>query len=277
MNGSLTALQRPGQASGEHRLQFIEPTQAGGPLILLLTPEGEARPMPLAVCVHGYTRQPLDQLNAFAPLAARLGFALAVPLFDERQHRRYQQLLHPRRGTRSDLGLLAALDAAAPRHGIDAGRLFLFGHSGGAQFVHRFAMCHPQRTAALAIGAAGWYTWPDPRQAWPLGLADAQDRLGAPVDLAQFLRLPMALWVGERDTATDAHLRDEPQLASLQGAHRLARARNWADAVRSAGQARGIDVALTMTVLPRAGHDFAACDRKGELAARVMDFFDRHR
>ena len=87
----------------------------------------------------------------------------------------------------------------------------------------------------------------------------------------------MALWVGERDTATDAHLRDEPQLASVQGAHRLARARNWSDAVRSAGQARGIDVALTMTVLPRAGHDFAACDRKGELAARVMDFFDRHR
>jgi hypothetical protein len=103
MNGSLTALQRPGEASGEHRLQLIEPTQAGGPLILLLKPEGEARPMPLAVCVHGYTRQPLDQLNAFAPLAARLGFALAVPLFDERQHRRYQQLLHPRRGTRSDL------------------------------------------------------------------------------------------------------------------------------------------------------------------------------
>jgi poly(3-hydroxybutyrate) depolymerase len=266
-----------GPAETEYGMQLIEPAQPDGPLLMLLRPGQHIKPLPLAVCVHGYTRQPLDQLRAFAPLAARLGFALALPLFDDRHHRRYQQLLHPRRGTRSDLALLSTLDAAADRHGIDASRLFLFGYSGGAQFVHRFAMCHPQRTAALAIGAAGWYTWPDTQHDWPLGLADAQARLGSPVDLERFLRLPMALWVGERDTDADEHLRDEPQLASLQGMHRLERARNWADAVRGAGQARGISNALTVTVLPRVGHDFGSCDRKGELAARVMDFFDRHR
>jgi poly(3-hydroxybutyrate) depolymerase len=264
-------------AASEYSLHLIEPAQPDGPLLMLMRPGPHPKPLPLAVCVHGYTRQPLDQLRAFAPLAARLGFALALPLFDDRHHRRYQQLLHPRRGTRSDLALLSTLDAAADRHGIDASRLFLFGYSGGAQFVHRFAMCHPQRTAALAIGAAGWYTWPDTQHDWPLGLADAQARLGSPVDLERFLRLPMALWVGERDTDADEHLRDEPQLASLQGMHRLERARNWADAVRGAGQARGISNALTVTVLPRVGHDFGSCDRKGELAARVMDFFDRHR
>jgi pimeloyl-ACP methyl ester carboxylesterase len=246
-------------------------------MVLLMKPAETARPLPLAVCVHGYTRQPLEQLRAFAPLAARHGFALALPLFDERHHRRYQQLLHPRRGTRSDLALLSTLEATAPRHGIDASRLFLFGYSGGAQFVHRFALCHPQRTAALAIGAAGWYTWPDTGHEWPLGLADAPARLGASIDLERFLKLPMALWVGERDTAADEYLREEPQLAALQGAHRLERARHWAGAVRDASLARGIANALTVTVLPRAGHDFGACDRKGELAARVMDFFDRHR
>lgn len=264
-------------ADRDHGFQLIEPVQPDGPPLMLLKPGRTAQPMPLAVCVHGYTRQPLDQLRAFAPLARRLGFALALPLFDDRLHRRYQQLLHPRRGTRSDLALLNTLDAAADRHGVDARRLFLFGYSGGAQFVHRFALCHPQRTAALAIGAAGWYTWPDTQHDWPLGLADAQARLGAPIDLERFLRLPMALWVGERDTAADENLRDEPQLASLQGAHRLERARNWADAVRGAGRARGISNDVTLTLLARVGHDFASCDRKGELAARVMDFFDRHR
>lgn len=258
-------------------LQLIEPAQPDGPLLMLMRPGHDRRPMPLALCVHGYTRQPLDQLRAFAPLAAQLGFALALPLFDDRHHRRYQQLLHPRRGTRSDLALLSALDAAAPRHGVDASRLFLFGYSGGAQFVHRFAMCHPGRTAALAIGAAGWYTWPDAQHNWPLGLADTPARLGAPIDLERFLRLPIALWVGERDTAADEHLRDEPELASLQGVHRLERARNWAAAVHGAAQTRGISNTLQVTVLPRVGHDFGSCDRKGELAARVMDFFDRHR
>jgi len=264
-------------AATEYDLQLIEPAQPDEPPLMLLRPGQHTKPVPLAVCVHGYTRQPLDQLRAFAPLAASLGFALALPLFDERHHRRYQQLLHPRRGTRSDLALLHALDAMAGRHGVDASRLFLFGYSGGAQFVHRFALCHPQRTAALAIGAAGWYTWPDTQHDWPLGLADAQAKLETPIDLERFLRLPMALWVGERDTAADEHLRDEPQLASLQGVHRLERARNWADSVRDAGRVRGISNELTVTVLPRVGHDFASCDRKGELAARVMDFFDGHR
>lgn len=257
-------------------LRLIEPAQDDGPPLMLLEPAGQRGPLPLVLCVHGYTRQPLDQLRAFAPLAARLGFALALPLFDERHHRRYQQLLHPRRGTRSDLALLAALDAASVP-GLDTRRLFLFGFSGGAQFVHRFAMCHPWRTAALAMGAAGWYTWPDAVHDWPLGLADAEARLGAPADPACFLRLPMALWVGERDCAPDAHLRDEPQLATLQGVHRLERARNWAAAVRAAAQARGIRNTLEVAVLPKAGHDFGSCDRKGGLAALAMNFFDRHR
>jgi poly(3-hydroxybutyrate) depolymerase len=276
---SSTACEATGVSPAEtaYGLQLIEPTQPDGPPLLLLKPGQHSKSMPLAVCVHGYTRQPLDQLRAFAPLAARLGFVLALPLFDDRHHRRYQQLLHPRRGTRSDLALLQTLDAAADRHGVDASRLFLFGYSGGAQFVHRFAMCHPQRTAALAIGAAGWYTWPDTQHDWPLGLADAQAKLGMPIDLERFLRLPMALWVGERDSAADEHLRDEAQLASLQGVHRLERARNWADAVRGAGRVRAIANEVALTVLPRVGHDFVSCDRKGELAARVMDFFDRHR
>lgn len=277
MKGAAPKTADPSTADTDLGLQLIEPVQPDGPPVMLLTPGQAATPVPLAVCVHGYTRQPLDQLRAFAPLTQRLGFALALPLFDDRHHRRYQQLLHPRRGTRSDLALLHTLDAAAGRHGVDARRLFLFGYSGGAQFVHRFAMCHPRRTAALAIGAAGWYTWPDTQHAWPLGLADADARLGAPIDLERFLRLPMAMWVGERDTAVDEHLRDGPQLASLQGLHRLERARNWAEAVRGAGQAQGICNEVTLTLLPRVGHDFASCDRKGELAARVMDFFDRHR
>jgi pimeloyl-ACP methyl ester carboxylesterase len=277
MNSRLPTMIDRVPAGTDYGVQLIEPSEPEGPLLMLLRPSLKFEPMPLAVCVHGYTRQPLDQLRAFAPLAARLGFALALPLFDDRHHRRYQQLLHPRRGTRSDLALLAALDAAAGRHGIDTQRLFLFGYSGGAQFVHRFAMCHPQRTAALAIGAAGWYTWPDEAQAWPLGLADAHDKLGAAIELDPFLRLPMALWVGERDTAADEYLRDGPQLASLQGAHRLDRARHWAASVRAAAKARGIDNRLEVTVLPRAGHDFGSCDRRGDLAAKVMGFFDQHR
>jgi poly(3-hydroxybutyrate) depolymerase len=258
-------------------VRWIEPVADDEPALIAVPPPPAARASRVVVCVHGYTRQPLDQLRAFAPQVADRGDTLVLPLFDERHHRRYQQLLHPRRGTRSDLGLLRALGRLAQTLGLDDRRLFLFGYSGGAQFVHRFAMAHPDRTAALAIGAAGWYTWPDATSIWPAGLGGATQRLGRPLDLDAFLRVPVALWVGERDNVADALLRSEPGLAEQQGHHRLERAERWAAAVRAAAQARGLPQTAAVHRLPRAGHDFAACQRRGDLAGQVMHFFDQHR
>lgn len=273
--------QHPEPGLPGHALRWIEPGADDEPALLVVPPpraaRPAARPAPVLLCVHGYTRQPLDQLQAFAPLAAARGMALVLPLFDERRHRRYQQLLHPRRGTRSDLGLLRALARVAETTALDPRRLFLFGYSGGAQFVHRFALCHPGRTAALAVGAAGWYTWPDAATAWPAGLGGAEERLGQPIDLDAFLRLPVALWVGERDTAADALLRSEPALARQQGAHRLERAQRWAAALHAAAGARGLQRPVPVHTVPRAGHDFATCQRRGQLAGQVMAFFDLHR
>jgi poly(3-hydroxybutyrate) depolymerase len=269
--------QRPGPWSQPGLgVRWVEPAADDEPGLIVVPPTPGPRPARVVVCVHGYTRQPLDQLQAFAPLAAARGDALVLPLFDERHHRRYQQLLHPRRGTRSDLGLLRALGRVATAGGFDDRRLCLFGYSGGAQFVHRFALRHPERTAALAIGAAGWYAWPDVAAAWPSGLGDAARHLGGPLDLDAFVRLPIALWVGERDNVADALLRNEPGLAQQQGHHRLERAQRWAEAVRAAARARGVAQPAPVHVLPKAGHDFAACHRRGNLAGQVMDFFDRH-
>lgn len=240
------------------------------PLLLHRPANGAAR-LPLLVCVHGYTRQPLDHLQAFAPAATAAGFALLLPLFrDSGPHRMYQQLVHPRRGTRSDLALLQAIDGMAEGHGLDAARIHLFGYSGGAQFVHRLAMLHPRRVASLGIGAAGWYTWPDPVQAWPQGLAGAPGGEGAAADLEAFLRLPIALWVGERDDEPDAYLREAPELNRLQGTNRLERARRWAAAVRAQAEQRDIEARVSLELLPRAGHDFLACHRKAGLAGRAV-------
>jgi pimeloyl-ACP methyl ester carboxylesterase len=239
--------------------------------LLLHRPANGAAKCPLMVCVHGYTRQPLDHLQAFAPAANAAGFALLLPLFrDSGPHRTYQQLVHPRRGTRSDLALLEAIDGIAKDHGLDATRVHLFGYSGGAQFVHRLALLHPQRVASLGIGAAGWYTWPDTVQAWPQGLADAPGTEGCAPDMPAFLRLPIALWVGERDDGPDAHLREDPELNSVQGTNRLERARRWAAAIREQAAQRDIEACVSLEVLPRAGHDFLACHRKAGLAERAM-------
>jgi poly(3-hydroxybutyrate) depolymerase len=239
--------------------------------LLLHRPAALPPGAPLLVCVHGYTRQPLDHLQAFAPAAAAAGFALLLPLFrDSGPHRMYQQLRHPRRGTRSDQALLQAIDTLPDCHGLDTARVHLFGYSGGAQFVHRLAMLHPRRVASLGVGAAGWYTWPDHERAWPEGLAGAPDHSAEACEIDSFLRLPIALWVGERDNASDTYLRDDPRINALQGSNRLERARRWVDAVREQAAQRAIAARVSLNSLPRAGHDFLACQRKARLADLAM-------
>jgi pimeloyl-ACP methyl ester carboxylesterase len=257
-------------------LDWIAPVGHDGVPLLLHRPEGLRPGAPVAVCVHGYGRQPLDLLEAFAPHAAELGCALALPLFRERgRHHQYQQLWQPRRKTRSDLALLDALDRMAPAHGLNVEKLNLFGHSGGGQFVHRLALLHPQRVAALGIGAAGWYTWPDAARSWPLGLGTPEGFGSAP-ELAAFLRLPIRVWVGEHDDGLDEVLRDEPELSALQGSGRLERARRWVAALQAEAAAAGIEPTIELRALPRASHDFRVCNRRGGLARRVFAHFRRH-
>jgi poly(3-hydroxybutyrate) depolymerase len=240
------------------------------PLLLHQAPTLPSK-APLLVCVHGYTRQPVDHLQAFAAPAASAGFALLLPLFrDSGPHRMYQQLVHPRRGTRSDLALLEGIDRLADSQGLDTARIHFFGYSGGAQFVHRLALLHPRRVASLGIGAAGWYTWPDDQRPWPQGLSGAPVDSTSALDMEAFLRLPIALWVGERDNAADTHLRDDPALNALQGPNRLERASRWAAALREQAAQRDIEARVSLDSLPRAGHDFLACHRKAGLADRAV-------
>ena len=57
----------------------------------------------------------------------------------------------------ADEQLIAHLDQARDRC---AGPIVLVGHSGGAQFAHRFALRHPQRVGAAICLAAGCWTNP---------------------------------------------------------------------------------------------------------------------
>jgi pimeloyl-ACP methyl ester carboxylesterase len=251
--------------------RYVAPEDPDAVPLLLHRPETLGPRAPVLVCVHGYTRQPLDHLEAMAPAAACAGFAMLAPLFrDSGAHRMYQQLVHPRRGTRSDLALLDAIDRLAQSSSLDVDRVHLFGYSGGAQFVHRLALLHPQRVASLGIGAAGWYTWPDHERPWPHGLAGAPTDAQQALDIDAFLRLPMALWVGERDNKPDTYLRDDPALNAQQGSHRLERASRWAAAVREQAARRDIEARVSLESLPKAGHDFLACHRKAGLGDRAV-------
>ena len=227
---------------------------------------------PLMVSVHGVTRNALEHAQAFSTVARERGAALLVPIFDERRNRRYQRLGRERSALRSDLGLLAMVGEARARLHLNPTPLRLFGYSGGGQFVHRFAMLYPELVARVAVGAAGWYTFPDANEAFPHGLGDtASASLPAP-RMDALLRVPAAVFVGVRDDEHDAKFNACQTLVAQQGINRIERGQRWIAAMRTAARSRGFSTDYRFELLPECDHSFTRCVRRGGLRERVIDF-----
>ncbi|GFN18200.1 hypothetical protein AtubIFM56815_004317 [Aspergillus tubingensis] len=101
---------------------------------------------------------------------------------------------------RSDLALLAILDEVATVWpGIDTEKVFLAGFSGGGQFAHRFLYVHPERLAAVSVGAPGKVTMLDEQLAWPSGIANFQEVFGKTLDKDVMRNVHIQLVIGSED------------------------------------------------------------------------------
>lgn len=236
----------------------------------LYAPPTAAATTPLFISVHGISRNAEEHVRAFAPLAGKLGAVVLAPLFDERRYEDYQRLGRSGQGARADLALVRMIEAVRTDLGLVGRRVFLYGHSGGAQFVHRFAMAHPEHVAGLALSAAGWYTWPDAALAYPLGIGAPEDLDNVTFDPRRFLSIPACIYVGEDDVSRDGAFNRSARLDRLQGTTRLERAQRWAAAMKEAAGALGYDTAYTVHEIRGADHDFTALVRHG-LPEQVFD------
>ncbi len=222
--------------------------------------------------LHGISRNADELLDLFQPEATRSGRIILVPHFTPARWPHFQR---PCRAARPDLALLALLAHLAVVDPAFAGRVDLFGHSGGAQLAHRFAMLYPHRVGRLHLAAAGWYCLPDTSMAYPYGLgADATPdsltwsrRHGQA--LPAFLRLCVQVFVGTADRQRDAALRQDAALDQAQGRTRIARAETYVTRFRAAARAAGIAPDITLTHLPGVAHDVGQAIRDGNLATLV--------
>jgi len=221
------------------------------------------------VDVHGISRNVEQHATLFAPYAEQYGVILVAPCFTREAHAGYQWLEGERGGRRADLDLDAMLEDVASLTGADIRQCYLFGFSGGAQFVHRYALAHPERVARVVIGAAGWYTFPDSAVPYPYGLGPSGARADLRFDPDRFLRVPMAVLVGGDDAGVES-LRRNPDLDRQQGTVRRERARTWVAAMRQAATTRGLPPLVTCEEVPGIRHSFEEFMREGGLGGRVF-------
>ncbi|RMG34123.1 MAG: alpha/beta hydrolase [Gammaproteobacteria bacterium] len=235
----------------------------------LLLPAAGLAPDRLFVSVHGISRNDREHLRALAPFAISHGVALLVPRFARAMFRDYQRLGRRGHGPRADLALLQAITEVEEMFGWKLPSFDLFGFSGGAQFAHRFALAHPEKVRHLALGSAGWYSWPDEAIPYPRGVGSTSE-LPVELDLPGLLHKPVSVFVGERDRQRDPSLNTRRVIDRLQGRTRLDRARNWVAAMRQAARERGLASRVELEILPGVGHDFGQMVRPGGLPQRLF-------
>lgn len=229
-----------------------------------------ARPL---VALHGISRRAASLYRAFESACVDEGRSLLVPRFGKRTWPVFQRIDRRRR---PDLALLELFGIAVTDHGMQAGQVDLFGYSGGAQLAHRMAMLFPERIGALHLGAAGWYTLPDPTLPYPVGLGPdprGQDSLSACMRgaLPLFLDRAITIHIGSEDTdPDDPALRRTKILDRTQGITRRIRAERYAEAIARAQRATCLPITVSLNILPQCGHDFETCARTGGMTALVV-------
>ncbi len=234
---------------------------------------------PIVFIMHGATRNALDYLNRFKPMAEKYGALAIAPEFPKslygpgsdpytlgvgRAKTPYSNTYQPKEWRTPDEYLYSEIE-----HLFEAVRRELaskecayriWGHSAGGQFVHRLLTFRSDArvTSAVAVNA-GFYTLPaygngsNPHYFMPYGLQ------GTPLqadDVRRLLQTPLVVLVGELDTATGEEsrsVRDSPA-ANFQGVNRRQRAEFYYRMGEQEAHRLGLNFGWRFATVPGAEH-----------------------
>jgi pimeloyl-ACP methyl ester carboxylesterase len=92
----------------------------------------------------------------------------------------------------SGRAVVEALDQVAKKYRVDPTRILMQGLSGGAQFVHRFAIWAPERVTAVAINSSSWFDPPNAKcnqVAWLVTIGESDTSFGNSLEFVEQLRV----------------------------------------------------------------------------------------
>ncbi len=129
---------------------------------------------------------------------------------------------------------------------------FLYGHSEGAQFVHRLVLLLPDARYARAVAAnAGWYTMPSTEVGFPYGLA------GSPItdaSLKRSLGRELVVMLGDRDTDPNHPELNQGPRAMAQGTNRYDRGHAFFRQAEARAKDLGATFAWRLQIVRGAAH-----------------------
>ena len=216
---------------------------------------------PILIVIHGRNRDGKRYRDAWIAQAERHGFLVAAPEFSEALYAHpheynYGAMTDGKGFTPRERWLFPVIDAVfrdvRARAESKREKYFLYGHSAGAQLVHRMATFSWSPLIEHAISAnAGSYTMPVRDEAFPFGLGGTQV---TDDELRAFFQRPMLVLLGEDDN--DPHHSQLPneEGAMRQGPHRFARGHRYLEVAKREAQRLGVPLKWEIATAPRVGH-----------------------
>lgn len=142
-------------------------------------------------------------------------------------------------------------DAAKAATGSKRDTYVLYGHSAGAQFVHRMVMFADRPRFEIAIAAnAGWYTVPTAEVPFPYGFGGAV----APVSLQQAFERKLVVLLGSADDDPEDKVLRRSGPAMKQGATRIERGNHFLELASSEAKRHGAAYAWQLEIIPGVKH-----------------------
>lgn len=231
--------------------------------VRLFVPENATDNTRIVIVMHGASRDAARYHRDWVEQAQQQDFIVVTPEFDAERFRgsaRYNlgHVFDPKTGRKRDSNrwTFAALeplfDEVVSRVGGAQQDYVIFGHSAGAQFVHRFMYYMPEARASRFIAAnAGWYTLPAHNINYPYGLHDSAIDTDA---MARIFSSDLMLLLGKEDTDPNSSSLRKTAEAQLQGPHRLARGRTMAKFAQRQAEALGLEFTWRVGFVEGAGH-----------------------
>jgi poly(3-hydroxybutyrate) depolymerase len=211
--------------------------------------------------MHGAARNGRGSRDAWLDFADKTGALIIAPEFDDDRFpgsAYYEGNVRNQRGRRlpNSQRTFSVVDQLFDHVKKESGSIrsgyTIFGHSAGAQFVHRMILLDQSSRIELAIAAnAGWYTLPTLRAPFPYGLGGwsiSQKQVRAA------FTSPLVVLLGEHDTGNDRYLR-RTMYANLQGLHRFARGRSFFAVAERTAADYLLDFHWQLRTVPMTGHE----------------------